>query len=401
MRSKADSKQRAEKVRVAVFTDNFDQKNGVCTTYRQMVAHAERTGRRLDLFCFSDSEDVETRGRVRIHRYKRLLPVPYYDNLSWDLAVHLSLQTTLSKVRCHVVHVAGPDRLGHNAMAMAHLRRLPVVGVYHTCLPEYAAQFIKSPALAPLVRNVTWSFVRGFYEQCRLVLATTEAMRERLVGDGLKAPIKVMGRGVDGQLFHPDRRTVPFVDPPVILYAGRLSIEKNLHYYADTLLRLRAGGLKFRAVFVGDGPLRTELEATLPWAEFRGFLEGEELARSYANADIFAFPSVTDTFGNVVLEAMASGLPCVVADVKGPGEIVRDGISGYVAPDPDQFQTRIADLVRFPGRRALMANAARVEAESHTWDAIFDQLWHRYALLKRGGIGKPRRIVTESELVER
>jgi glycosyltransferase involved in cell wall biosynthesis len=288
--------------------------------------------------------------------------------------------------------------MGHNAVWMAHLRRLPIIGVYHTCLPEYAAEFIKSPALAPLVRNLTWSFVRGFYDQCSLVLATTEAMRDQLESEGLRAPTKVMGRGVDGHLFHPDKRTAPFVEPPTILYAGRLSLEKNLHYYVEALHRLRGTGLSFRAAFAGDGPLRAELEAALPWATFYGFLEGEALAEAYANADIFAFPSLTDTFGNVVQEAMASGLPCVVADRKGPGEIVRDGISGYVAPDAKQFEARLAELVLQPGRRALMANAARVEAEGRTWDAIFDQLWHRYANLKRGKVDKVRKVATGVEV---
>jgi glycosyltransferase involved in cell wall biosynthesis len=387
VRSKADSKQKAEKVRVAVFTDNFDLKNGVCTTYHQMVAHAERTGKRLDLFCFSDSEDIEKRGRVRIHRYKRLLPVPYYPNLSWDLALHLSLVQTLSKIRCHVVHVAAPDRMGHNAMAMRHLRRLPIVGVYHTCIPEYAAQFIKSAALAPIVQNLTWSFVRNFYDQCSLVLATTEAMRTHLQTEGMKAPVRIMGRGVDAALFHPRKRTAPFGAPPLILYAGRLSMEKNLHYYAEALLRLRASGLAFRAAFAGDGPMRAELEATLPWATFHGFREGEMLAETYANADIFAFPSLTDTFGNVVREAMASGLPCVVADRKGPGEIVRDGVTGYVAPDAALFEARLVELVQQPGKRTLLGRLARLEAEKHSWDAVFEQLWHRYASLKRGKLG--------------
>ena len=192
-----------------------------------------------------------------------------------------------------------------------------------------------------------------------------------------------MRRGVDSALFHPGKRTLPAdAKEPTILYAGRLSLEKNLQFLAETLAEMRAKGLRFRVAFAGEGPMQTELQTILPWATFYGFLNGEALARAYADADIFAFPSRTDTFGNVVLEAMASGLPAVVADECGPGEIVVDGRTGFVAPDPAQFQVRLMELIEQRKLRREMGQKAREAAETQTWDAIFDELWSRYARLK-------------------
>ena len=374
---------RGEKVRVAVFTDQFYQKNGVCHFYRNLVAYAERNRLRLDLYCFAETEGVEKRGRVSIHRFRRTLAIPFYENLAFDFGPNLSLLQALLRIKCHVVHVAAPDTLGWNAVTMARLLKRPVVGVYHTSIPQYVSQmYFKSPTLDPLVQSLTWGVMRAFYDKCHLTLATTDGMQSQLQKNGITVPVEILRRGVDAVLFHPEKRTIPRpAQTPTILYAGRLSLEKNLYFLAETLNRLRAADVPFNAAFAGEGPLRAELQTMLPWATFHGFLHGENLARAYANADIFAFPSRTDTFGNVVLEAMASGLPALVADECGPGEIVTEGETGFVAPDPTAFTARLTQLIQQPGLRSAMGYAARKAAQEQTWDAIFDQLWARYAHL--------------------
>ncbi len=397
---------RKRNVRVAVFTDLFDQKNGVCNFYRNMAAYAERHGLRLDIYCFGEIEGKEKRGRVCIHRFRRTLPVPFYENLAFDFGPNLPLLQALLRVKCHVVHVAAPDTMGWSAAHMARLKRRPMVGVYHTSIPQYVSQmYFKSPVLDPLVQSLTWSVMRAFYDRCDLMLATTAKMRTQLERNGFSCPVGVMRRGVDASLFHTNRRTVP-ANPkiPTLLYAGRISVEKNLPFLAEVLNRLRAEGLQFNAAFLGDGPLRAELQTQLPWATFHGFLSGEALARAYANADIFAFPSRTDTFGNVVLEAMAAGLPGVVADECGPGEIITEGHDGYVATDPTLYAQRLRELIRNPELRHAMSVAARESAEKQTWDAIFDRLWERYAALSEAAVatrpvrGKKARALKKATL---
>ena len=177
----AAMKVRREKVRVAVFTDQFDQKNGVCHFYRNLVAYAERNRLRLDVYCFGETEGVEARGRVSIHRFRRTLAIPFYENLAFDFGPNLSLLQALLKVKCHVVHVAAPDTLGWNAVTMARLLKRPVVGVYHTSIPQYVSQmYFKSPTLDPLVQLLTWGVMRAFYDKCSLTLATTEGMQGQL-----------------------------------------------------------------------------------------------------------------------------------------------------------------------------------------------------------------------------
>ena len=369
--------------RVSVFTDTFDEVNGVAQTYQRLWEYAVRTDRRLDIYCFSSDgeEGEEWQGRACIHRLRRVAPLTYYENLSVEMAPNLPLLRALYRSRPHVIHAAAPDVLGVHGSLLAKLRRVPLVGFYHTCLPEYVELYLqaRSERLARIATHVSRAGVKAFYNRCNLVLATTPAMGERLKAVGVRRPVRVCPGGVDTDAFHPRHRAErPVGEPPTILYVGRLAVEKNLAWYADILNSLRAGGLRFTARFVGDGPFRQELEARLPWAEFSGYLRGADLSRAYASADVFAFPSRTDTFGNVIVEAMASGLPCVVADPCGPGETVRHGHTGFVAPETYDFSGRLADLVRDAALREEMSVSARVLGEGYSWDAIFDELWARY-----------------------
>ena len=377
----ARSRTRSTETRVAVFTDTFDEVNGVAQTYHRLWEYAVRTGKRLDIYCFSDREEGEERqGRACIHRLRRVAPLSYYENLSLEMAPNLPLLQALYASRPHVIHVASPDVLGFHGSLLARVRRVPLVGFYHTCLPEYAAHYVRSPRLARFVTRVSWAGVKAFYNRCGLVLATTPALGARLKASGLRPPVRVCPGGVDVEAFHPRNRRADASPgrPPVILYVGRISVEKNLKWYADVLQRLRAQGVEFTARFVGDGPYRQELQGLLPWAEFTGYLRGDDLTRAFASADVFAFPSRTDTFGNVVVEAMASGLPCVVADPCGPGETVRPGVNGFVAPGAEAFAERLAQLAGQEELRRAMGLRSREMAEGYAWDAIFDELWARY-----------------------
>jgi glycosyltransferase involved in cell wall biosynthesis len=203
-----------------------------------------------------------------------------------------------------------------------------------------------------------------------------------------------MHRGVDTDLFDPRRRDRGD-DTFVIGYVGRLTVEKNIRDLVELERRLIQEGLSnFRFLIVGQGAEEPWLRANMKKADFTGVLRGEALARAYANMDIFAFPSRTDTYGNVVLEALASGVPAVVTDSGGPRFIVRDGETGFVARDPQEFMIRIQDLATRPAQRETMRTAARAHAMTASWDAVFESVYAGYERGLRESIGVGKRIRT-------
>jgi glycosyltransferase involved in cell wall biosynthesis len=189
----------------------------------------------------------------------------------------------------------------------------------------------------------------------------------------------LMPRGVDAELFHPAKRTRDPEDPVRILgFVGRLSVEKNIGLLVDIQHELDQNQEKF--LIVGHGGDEAWLRDRLHRAEFTGVLRGEELARAYANMDLFVFPSHTDTFGNVVLEALASGVPAIVTPDGGPRTIVRDGETGYIVPD-DRFTTAIREILADPERHAAMRQAARAYALTASWDSVFEGVYAAYQRL--------------------
>ena len=220
--------------------------------------------------------------------------------------------------------------------------------------------------------RVCWFFGRG-----EMIFAPNPELISLLHARTGK-PVFPMGRGVDTQLFQPAKRGR--ADAALVLgFVGRLMPEKNLRLLARLDAALRAAGIEdFRFQFTGGGSEREWLERHLRSVHFTGVLTGEALARAYADLDIFVFPSRTDTFGNVVQEALASGVPAVVTDAGGPRFIVQDGITGYVAASDDQFCERAVALARDPSLRRQMAGAARRQVEHCSWDRVFEEVYASY-----------------------
>ena len=225
--------------------------------------------------------------------------------------------------------------MGLTGLAAARLLGLRTTGIYHTDFVQYVRHLTQDDDLADL----TWQYMRWFYDQCTTILVPTETYRQQLIDNGFEpSKLGVMARGVDTRLFHPSKASPTFFERYGLpnrfrfLYVGRISKEKNLLALIDALDEVLRRGYQASLFFVGDGPHRQQLVARCqdrPIA-FTGVLEGEELARAYASSDCLVFPSTTDTFGNVVLEAHASGLPVIVTDQGGPAEIVRRHDSGIV-----------------------------------------------------------------------
>ena len=195
-------------------------------------------------------------------------------------------------------------------------------------------------------------------------------------------PCSLMQRGVDTNLFSPALRTrrdqpASPANPYLLGFVGRLSIEKNVALLPIIQRELDAAGIHARFLIVGHGAEEGALRRELPTAEFAGVLRGEALSTAYANMDLLVFPSHTDTFGNVVLEALASGVPAVVTPDGGPKFIVRDGVSGAIVPD-ESFAQAVAAILEDPSRLAVMRHASRVHALTWSWDAVFDRVYEAY-----------------------
>jgi glycosyltransferase involved in cell wall biosynthesis len=224
-----------------------------------------------------------------------------------------------------------------------------------------------------------------FYSQMDIIYVNSEHYRRCWIDRGIPAEkLKILPRGLDTTLFHPTRRTGSFREKfgalngePVLLYVGRISKEKDLDILACAYRKLRQKYPSTRLVLVGDGPYLKELRDSIPDATFTGYLSGGDLAKAFASADIFVFPSTTDTFGNVVLEAMASGLPAIVSDTGGPRELVKNGITGYVtrSHDIEDFTTATARLLSDPALRESMRANARAAVENRDWSEAFAKFW--------------------------
>jgi glycosyltransferase involved in cell wall biosynthesis len=225
--------------------------------------------------------------------------------------------------------------------------------------------------------SLSWRYIGWYYNRCRIVLAPSLAVRDQLE-NRLGIPTTLFSRGVDSERFNPD-----YCRPHsklTALYVGRISEEKNLRL----LQRVFGSRSGVELVVVGDGPYRREMEAALPNATFTGFLTGRDLSEAYASADFFVFPSETDTFGNVVLEAMSSGLPVLVSSKMGPQGMVTHARNGFVCRDEKAFQETIDLLLSDADLRLRMGLEARSFALAQSWRKVFDRLFRTYALVQDG-----------------
>jgi glycosyltransferase involved in cell wall biosynthesis len=228
--------------------------------------------------------------------------------------------------------------------------------------------------------------MQWFYSQLDVVYVNSEHYRQRWVERGIPPErLKIFPRGIDTELYTPEQRDPGFwtkygKQPQEIglLYVGRVSKEKSLDIAVEAVRQLAGEGLPVRLLIVGDGPYLREMRQNVPEACFTGYLRAAELAAAYASSDVFLFPSTTDTFGNVVLEAKAAGLPCVVSDQGGPCELVSDGIDGFVTRALDVIDfARVLRLLCKDGKlREKMGAAARRGIENRNWNNAFRQFWN-------------------------
>ena len=279
-------------------------------------------------------------------------------------------------------HIATPDVLGYHALQTARRWGRPVVASYHTHFSSYL-KYYHLTALEPLL----WQYLRTFYAQCQHIYVPSSAMADILRAHGITNGLRPWERGIDTKRFHPRRRSMAWrreqgiADDEVVLsFVSRLVWENVLARLPQILYVLRCRDISVRLLIVGDGPARPELEALLPGACFTGFLTGDALATAYASSDVFVFPSDTETFGNVTLEAMASGVPTVCADAVGSRDLVDEGTTGALCPPGDAraFATALAPLLTHAERRSTMGEAAHERAQSYTWATLLARMDRYY-----------------------
>jgi glycosyltransferase involved in cell wall biosynthesis len=359
---------------VLVTETYFPQVNGVSRTLDRLVRHLTGEGHEVRVLapCYRERTDLPPGAQLTPYRGFSL---PLYPEISICLVRPSQVGESLRDFAPEVVHVATEGPLGLAAVRAARARRLPVVSSFHTHFPRYLA-FYRMGWLGP----AAWRYLRWFHNQTAVTLCPTESVRRLLLGRGFDG-VAVWSRGVDAELFHPRRREEALrrqwgagPDDVVVAYVGRLAAEKNLPVLLEAF-RSRPAKESWRLVLVGDGPLRAELEREAAAAGgqlvLTGYRMGEELARAYASADLFAFPSLTDTFGNVLLEAMSSGLPAVGFQVPGPADVVRNGQTGILVPElaPAALARALSSLAASRPERTRLSVNARRWAESQTWAA--------------------------------
>lgn len=383
---------------VAIFTDNdFEKVNGVTTTLRAVLKHAP-PGIGVRVYTASrHSIDEPQYFSLRA----RGLPIPFYNEMRVYLPDVARLRQAVAAAGVDVIHMTTPGPVGLAAMRIARQLALPMVGSFHTDLASYTHLLSGSERLGRLMRR----FLRWPYGRCTRVLVPSEATRQLLIHAPVQGRhIALWRRGVDSDVFAPARRSQALRrewgvsdDCPALLYVGRVSREKGLQMLPAVSAALRQRCVPHRFIIVGCGPMDRELRAAMPDALFTGVLHGQSLAAAYASADVFVFPSRTDTAGNVVLEAQASGLPVLVTDVGGPRENLIEGCTGAVIRDPtaESWMHAIAALLEHAPYRWGMGAAARRYAESRTWAVALDPLFHTYRELGAGNAGVPEQESAE------
>ena len=366
--------------RALLFTDTFAEVNGVAGTMRR-VASAAADGSYPGAVVVAAGEDAG-QGTVSLPP-DWSLPLPSYEAIDLRFPLPTDVLAAVEEHRPDVIHLATPGPVGLCGLAVARLTGIPIVGSYHTELGPYALHLTRDA----LVADATDVYVDWFYRQCATVLAPTRQVGEALTARGYPA-VGVWGRGVDSHQFGPERRNDELrrellgEDGGVLLLSvGRLSAEKRIGVLLDAFALASRERPDLRLAIVGDGPARAELERTAPaGTTFVGELRGDALAEMYASADVFCFPSTTDTFGQVLLEAGASGLPVVAAEAGGAPELVAHGRTGLLVP-PEQPRELAAALVQLAGDPALRARwgaAGREAAQSRTWPAAIAFLSETY-----------------------
>jgi glycosyltransferase involved in cell wall biosynthesis len=358
-----------KKDKIALFTDTLHEINGVAITIRRLIDIARARGVELTVITSSPNPTGYENGVMNFRSIGDFI-LPEYPELKLHFPPILDVIDYFEREGFTRIHVSTPGTVGLLGLSIAKLMDFPVAGTYHTDIPQY----VRSLTSDEILERAAWGFMIWFYNQMDEVMVPSASTRTQLIERGLAAEkTRPLPRWVDTRQFSPERRDPLFWEKYSsgeglkFLYVGRVSREKNLDLLADACSVLAADSTSFQLVIVGDGPYRKDLQEKLNGypVTFTGFLAGENLAAAYASADVFVFPSTTDTFGNVVLEAQASGLPVIVSDEGGPQELMQDGITGIVtkAGSVEHLIDAMRSFLMDPAKTREIGRNARIFTE--------------------------------------
>lgn len=367
-------------MRLALFTDTYlPQTNGVARTLHRLTGYLHRRG--IEHLLFTPKSAPEE-GYADPVRPIASIPFFLYPECRLALPSMSSIQSELKSFKPDLLHMATPFNLGLCGLRYAQKQNLPHVASYHTHFDRYL-EYYRMRRIVPLY----WKYMKWFHRTCDAILAPSSETVESLRTQGFNR-LRTWSRGVDCSLYMPEKRSSSVRErygisaPLLLLYVGRIAPEKDI---ATLLLAMRqlpdSIASAVHLLVVGDGPLLPELQEQAPDnVTFAGSKHGEELAELYASGDLFVFPSSTETFGNVVLEAMASGLPVIAADAGGSKDLVIPGVTGtlFAAHQSEALVQEICSAVLHPDLRAAMGAEGRKQSLGRSWEHIFDGLIRDY-----------------------
>jgi phosphatidylinositol alpha 1,6-mannosyltransferase len=386
----------ATQLRIALFSGNYNYvRDGANQALNRLVDYAQRQGGAVRIYSPTVAEPAFAPTGELISAPS--LPFPGRTEYRIPLRLSGRLKRDLKAFAPNIVHVASPDPLGHGAVSWARRKNLPAVASVHTRFETYPRYY----GLA-FLEPVVLAMLRRFYRRCDGIVAPSESMAQLLREQRMNYDVGIWTRGIDKTIFDPARRDIAWRrelgigdDMPVIGFVGRLVMEKGLDVFADTISMLERQQVRHKVLVVGDGPAREWFANRLPGAIMAGFQSGADLGRAVASMDMLFNPSITETFGNVTLEAMACALPTVAARATGSESLVRDGVTGRlvrpgaIAEFADALRLYCTDL----DARAAAGAQARAFAEGFGWDEVNQALidtWVRIVTQRqRGAVQKP------------
>ncbi len=380
--------------RVALFADTFHETNGAANFLRRLVNFAKK--KEYPFLCIRSGEQI---GHFRdgsvsfldLKRGRASIPMDgalRYDPFLWK---HKRLVgKTLEEFAPNVIHITGLNDISQFGYYFAHFRRIPAVATWHTNTHEYTAErlmsvlsFVPSNVRKKIGKFVEYAVLKGLmklYFLAQMQLAPNEELVDdirRLT----RRPSFLLGRGVDTEFFSPTKRQSDN-DEFILGFVGRLRPEKNVRFLGEIETALRQANIEnYKFLIIGEGSERSWLEKNLHSACLTGEIFGEELAKSYANMDLFVFPSQTDAFGNVVLEAMSSGVPAVVMSAGGPKFLIDHGKNGFVADDRKDFVETIMRLIKNREQIPALGQSARFFAQANSWERVFEKMFDYYKMV--------------------
>ena len=368
-------------LRVALFTGNYNYvRDGANQALNRLVRYVESQGATVRAYSpTTDTPAFEPAGTlVSIPS----VPLPGRGEYRLGFGLRGGAKADVARFDPHIVHIASPDIIGHRAATWARRRGIPVVASVHTRFETYFRYY-----RIGWLQTVGEAILRRLYTRCFEIYAPSESMAAVLTDQRMSRRVAIWSRGIDRELFNPARRDMAWRrslgiadSDVVVLFVARLVLEKGLDTLAATLAKLDERGVPYKALVVGEGPARPWIEAQAPQAIFTGYQTGTDLARAYASSDLMFNPSSTETFGNVTLEAMASGLPVVAARATGSLSLVADGVNGLLT-SPDDIEgsaDAIATYIADAEARRTAGEAGLNAALRYDWDRINQGMLDRY-----------------------